>query len=325
MTAIAPARDRPAGARRGPVPWRRMAWVTWRLHRLPLLAALGVAVAVAAAYAVSGIAVRHGMSQPQWDASPAAIDLESAGVLAGLALPLLAGLFPGAPLLAREAEHRTLALAWTQGAGRTRWLLGQVVPVGALLAGGAAAIGAETSWWLGTAGTYRPHWLNPAWFGLRPLPMAGWTLLALSLGTFLGGAIRRTVPAMAATLCCYGAVLSATALGWRPRYLPPLRRVLAVRFSPDGYSWSFSPSGMRSLGLSPDILGSRLIRPDGRPLSLDAGHPAAWYRLHHIKLLVTYQPASRYGLFQLIELGWLVAASAVLIAATAVLIRRHRA
>jgi hypothetical protein len=42
----------------------------------------------------------------------------------GLAvLPALAGLFVGAPLLARELEQGTHRFAWTQGVTRRRWLL----------------------------------------------------------------------------------------------------------------------------------------------------------------------------------------------------------
>jgi hypothetical protein len=66
--------------------------------------------------------------------------------------------------------------------------------------------------------------------------------------------------------------------------------------------------------------------PDGRLLGNAAyGQSGAWLNLHHIVLWVTYQPASRYHEFQFIELGWLIAASALLLAGTAVLIRRRPA
>jgi len=51
-------------------------------------------------------------------------------------------------------------------------------------------------------------------------------------------------------------------------------------------------------------------------------YSATWLTQHRIQLWVTYQPASRYGLFQAIEFGWLIALSAILIAATVALIRR---
>src|SRR5262245_62617250 len=38
-----------------------------------------------------------------------------------LILPMLAGMFWGAPLFAREIEHATHRLVWTQGVSRLRW------------------------------------------------------------------------------------------------------------------------------------------------------------------------------------------------------------
>jgi ABC-type transport system involved in multi-copper enzyme maturation permease subunit len=50
-------------------------------------------------------------------------------------LPLFAGLFWGAPLVAREVEHGTHRLVWTQGVSRARWALVKfglagLVPIG---------------------------------------------------------------------------------------------------------------------------------------------------------------------------------------------------
>jgi hypothetical protein len=69
--------------------------------------------------------------------------------------------------------------------------------------------------------------------------------------------------------------------------------------------------------------------PDGHPLSnaeqTGLLRPAAWMRLHHIVMWITYQPASRYHTFQAIELGWLLAVSALLVAAAILVIRRRPA
>ncbi|HUB42769.1 MAG TPA: hypothetical protein VMA72_28280 [Streptosporangiaceae bacterium] len=48
-------------------------------------------------------------------------------------------------------------------------------------------------------------------------------------------------------------------------------------------------------------------------------------RLHHIVMWITYQPASRYHIFQAIELGWLLAAAALLVAAAIFVIGRRPA
>jgi hypothetical protein len=73
-------------------------------------------------------------------------------------------------------------------------------------------------------------------------------------------------------------------------------------------------------------MSEALGRPDGRLLSYSEQlRPAAWLRSHHIVMWITYQPASRYHTFQLIELGWLLAASALLVAAAIFLTRRRPA
>ncbi len=141
---------------------------------------------------------------------------------------------------------------------------------------------------------------------------------------FLGAAIRRTVPAMAATLACYAAILWATSLWWRMHYLPPLHRPLPHVLVGSGGSYSFGFP--LTSGPGDYVLSAAPGWPDGRLLSTNQlGHPASWFRLHHIRLWVTYQPGSRYGLFQVIEFGWLIALAAILITATAVLIRRRAA
>jgi hypothetical protein len=132
-------------------------------------------------------------------------------------LPVLTALFLGVPVVAREAESGTLPLAWTQGTGRARWLLVQAVPLAVLPALAAAGLGAELSWWLGPAGWRARAW-DPSQLSLNPLPYAGWVVLAFSIGLVLGAAIRRTVPAIAATIACYGVVLLVVE-GWKSRLL----------------------------------------------------------------------------------------------------------
>jgi len=260
---------------------------------------------------------------------PSRVGLKTAVVLLLQLTPVLAGLFLGAPLIAREAEQGTLRLAWTQGADRTRWLLSRTVPVVVVLALAAAGLGLELRWWLSAEGwsvwSAADQWL-PQFFSLNPLPFAGWVTLSFSLGLLLGAAIRRTVPAMAATLGCYAALLTATSLWWRLAYLPPLRRALPHTPIESGGSFGYGVSFSRGSGPGPDILGTRLGWPDGRLLSgSQLNHPAAWFREHHIAVWMTYQPSSRYATFQFIEFGWLMVLSVILIAATVILIRRRAA
>jgi hypothetical protein len=325
-----------AGKQTAAVPLRQLVRVTVRQHRTTLLWTGIVAAVLAIVLATTGVplhilAARGG---PGWyGASRASVDY--GGVLEAFALmlqlaALLVGMFLGAPLLPREIQEGTAKLAWTQAASRTRWLLAQMLPLAGLLALAAVAIGAEFGWWLspfpqvaiGRIGPLSPWW--PLRFNLVPLLLAGWVTFAFTFGVFLGAAIRRTLPAMAATLACYGAVLFAVSASWRMHYLTPLHRAVAAQFQAAGvygYSVSWKP-GPRQ----PVIMSEGLGWPDGRLLTTgQQQQSAAWMRLHHILMWITYQPASRYHTFQAIELGWLLAASALLVAAAILVIRRRPA
>jgi hypothetical protein len=60
---------------------------------------------------------------------------------------LLAGLFWGAPLIAREVEHGTHRLVWTQGVSRLRWALVKFGLVGAGVVVAAACYALLVTWW----------------------------------------------------------------------------------------------------------------------------------------------------------------------------------
>jgi hypothetical protein len=329
MTAIAPAAGRhgPPGSASetsARIPWRRLAWVTWRQQRTALAGVLALPAVAAFAMAVI-TAPNYGSTYTE---DPVRVGLKIAVVLLLQLTPVLAGLFIGAPLIAREAEQGTLRLAWTQRADRTTWLLSRAVPVVVLLALAAAGLGLELRWWLGAGGRATwyaaDQWL-PQFFSLNPLPFAGWVMLAFSLGLLLGAAIHRTVPAMAATLGCYAALLTATSLSWRLAYLSPLRRTVPHTPIESGGGYGFGVSFGGGSGPGPYFIRAWLGWPDGRPLNASQfHHPAAWFREHHIAVWMTYQPGNRYSTFGFIEFGWLMVLSVILIAATAILIR-HRA
>jgi hypothetical protein len=339
MTAAAhPAsQNQQSDAQTAAVPMRRLVLATARQHRTALLWTGGVVAVLAIALAATGVSLHELAARggPNWyGASRASVDY--GGVLQGLELilqlaALLAGMFLGAPLLPREIEQGTAKLAWTQAASRSRWLLAQVLPLAGLLALAALAIGAEFGWWL-SAFAHFGIGLNPPWppwspwsplrFNLNPLLLAGWVMFAFTFGVFLGAVIRHTLPAMAATLVCYGAVLFEVSASWRMHYLAPLSRAVAVQFQSNGsYGSNFNWDSPQ-----PVIMSQGLGWPDGRLLSdAEQLRPAAWMRLHHIVMWFTYQPSSRYHIFQAIEIGWLLAASALLVAAAIFVIRQRPA
>ncbi len=328
MTAAAQPALQPADhARPARAGWRGLGWVTWRQHRAALAAFLLLAALLAAGMTATGL-VLHAAGprtlavgpNSQWHLFDRSYTVLTIVVFL---LPALAGMFIGAPLVAREIETGTTRFAWTQDAGRARQLIATVLPIAALLALIAIALGLEFRWWLFPGRAFAAAW-QPDVFGLMPLPLAGWLVFGFGLGVFLGVAIRRTLPAMAATFVCYAAVLYPVVLFWRPHYLPPLHQAGGDPTFSAGGGYGYSLGG--STGARPDVLSAALGWPDGRLLTTgELRHPAAWFRLHHIQIWVTYQPGTRLGLFHLIEFGWLIALSAVLIAATVLLIKRRPA
>jgi hypothetical protein len=355
MTALTvPARPDEDGARLRPVPWRRMAGVTWRQHRFALagVAALLGALAVWLwiigtplhhAYAVA--AACHPASSPACqklaDTFNGMDDLMAGATTPGgvflQLVPVLIGAFAGAPVLARELETGTFRYAWTQGFGRWRWALAKLVLLGALLAAATGTVGALVSWY------YQPYFapgnqalylneMSPfaTLFTLRGVAFPAWTLAAFTIGALAGMLIRRIVPAIIATLAIYAGLALATGLYLREHYLTPL---LTSNPNVPGTAWIISNWSARHgkfayAGNPPDILLNRFCS------SLPAGpgkagiSPQAFAQClarHGYTQWTSYQPASRFWPFQGIEGGWLLALSALLIAATVWLVHRRAA
>ncbi|MER5418823.1 ABC transporter permease [Streptosporangium roseum] len=218
-----------------------MLWLTWRQHRMQmlvttaLLAVLGVVLLVnglgAAGFAAQNppaagcpsdtpacAAYTNGMMEWMW----------SVGELIGW-LPLLApamiGAFWGAPLLAREFEHGTHRLAWTQSVSRRRWLVVKVGGLGAVVTLGGLALSGIVNAWLAVfdSPAYPVNFLgNANWFRLVGIVPAAWWLSAFMLGVATGALFRRTLPAMAVTLALCASVFFGL-LSARPFYAAPER------------------------------------------------------------------------------------------------------
>jgi hypothetical protein len=122
-------------------------------------------------------------------------------------VPALLGIFWGAPLLARELETGTHRLAWNQSVTRTRWLTAKLAIVG----GAAAATAGLLSWavtsWAHHIDQATGDRITPGLFAARGIVPIGYAAFAFTLGVTLGMLIRRTVPAMAATLAIYSAAV----------------------------------------------------------------------------------------------------------------------
>jgi hypothetical protein len=353
MTApTVPARPEQDDAGLRPVPWRRMAGVTWRQHRIALAGAAVLLGALAVwlwtigtslhnAYAAAVACHPAGSAACQDLVVTFNVSAENhfmgskgpGGVLLQL-VPALIGAFAGAPVLARELETGTFRFAWTQGFGRWRWALAKLVGLAVVLAAATAAFGALVSWY------YQPEFATGSQvpglyqdsplvtlFSLREVTFPAWTLAAFAIGALAGLLIRRVVPAIVATLAVYAGLAFATAGLLREHYLTPL--VTSNNFLPGASTawiisqWSTKDGRFAFTGNPPGSLVNQFcssVPPDKiGPLGF-----APCLAQHGYTQWTSYQPATRFWPFQLIEGGWLLALSALLIAATVWLVQ-HRA
>ena len=324
-----------------PVPWRLMIWVTWRQHRAMLISVLAVLGAIAVFLWIAGLDIHHNyavMTACHPAGSSACQTLSSnftntdwtmantLDILLQLA-PVLIGAFAGAPLLARELEAGTYRYSWTQGFGRARWAIAKLVLVAVTVTVAAWAFSEVFTWF------FKPFLaqeslteLSATAFANRGIAFAAWTLVAFSIGAFLGMLFRRTIPAMAVTLGVYLGLALGT---W---WLRPHYPVALVTSNPSIGGGAFSPS-------SPTILSVWYTGAGGKPANpalvnkilaqFKNGHAPPRHPLTFAQYGITqwtkYLPVSRFWPMQFIEAGWLLVLSALLIAGTVWLVRRRAA
>ena len=330
-----------------PVPWRRMAWVTWRQHR-SLLAGAAITLGVVAIYlTVVGFQIHIAYTAVEACrpvASSACRQVlgnffaayqPSVGITEGVLqlLPALIGAFAGAPILAREFETGTFRFAWTQGIGRTRWVTAKLVPLAILLTGVAVLVGFLFSWYyqpLIEAGDNNGQ-LFPTVFDLSGVALAGWTLIAFALGVFAGAIIRKVVPAMFVTLAAWAGLAALTGTFLRAHYIAPLVSKSLTEPHP---AWILSQNWIiNGQPATLDEINSTLAAIDARadsfqifspgpstPANVD---PFKYLTQHGYTLLTTYQPDDRFWVFQWMEAGWLLALSLLMLALAVRLVRRR--
>jgi hypothetical protein len=357
MTAIAkPARpDNEDDARLRPVPWRRMAGVTWRQHRIALI---GVAVllgalaawlwsigtslhnayaAAVACHPASSAVCQNLVNNFNVSATNHTMGSKGAGGILLQVLPVLIGAFAGAPVLARELETGTFRYAWTQGFGRWRWALAKLLLLAVVLAAATAAFGALVSWY------YQPEFATSGLglfensplvtlFSLREVTFPAWTLAAFTIGALAGMLIRRILPAIVATLAVYAGLAFAAGSFLREHYLAPLATTsINVNLPGAGTAWTISQWSTKDgklafAGGNPPLNLVNQFCSSLSPGKQGPGNPFAQCLAQHGYLQWTsYQPATRFWPFQWIEGGWLLALSVLLIAATIWLVQRRAA
>ena len=326
-----------------------MTWVTWRQYRYQgalaaaLLAALAVVLLITglhAAFVWHSTLARCAKDSSCGSLGGSNLSLSSPIVatliVATSVVPLLPGLFWGAPMVASELETGTHQFAWTQSITRRRWL---AVRAAWLLLGAAVLAGAVSAlitWWSGPSNALTADAFEANRFDVTDIVPVGYAIFAMALGICAGMLLRRTVPALAVTLAGFVALRMATSQWLRLHYMTPVTVYYKL-------TAPFTPAGSY-LGVSQGIVGPGGKLPSASPSSLyfngvpvpavcqhymtNNPNPQAvlpCLAAHGYQGFVTYQPASRFWAFQGIETGIFVVLAAVLVGITFWVLKRRDA
>ena len=319
-----------------------MTWLTWRQSRAQTIAAAatlaGLAIVLgvtgpnlAHLYHTSGIAGCHPSVncrtlvddfQNKLAGTDAVLEIIGIGIL--LLAPGLIGVFWGAPLVTREIEARTFPLAWNQSVTRARWMAVKLGLVGLLAMATAGLFSLMVTWWsspidtsLSLSGSSRINLtrLGPTLFDTRDLTPVGYAAFAFALGVTAGVLIRRTVPAMAATLAGFAAVQISWPVWIRQHLIAPVHT--AVALDPANVFQVKSVNNNMIISAMPTftqqgawVLSSQVVDESGHaahittnPVCFGGNFAAcqAWIGRLHLRQVITYEPASRFWDFQWAE------------------------
>ena len=327
-----------------------MTWVIWRQYRVSAAIAGAILAAFAALFLITGL-----RDAARWHAALASCakggscgGLAQTVSLAGgpvytltiltLAVPVLFGMFWGAPAVARERETGTVQFAWTQAVTRRRWLsvkTGWLLLAGAVFGGAVAGI---VTWWYAPVNALNQNQFTQGMFDIQGIVPIGYAVFAVALGIAAGTLIGRSLPALAVTGGVFLAVRLAVTYWVRVHYMPAVTTIYSVtqNFTPKGAYWPLAqgvvlPGGQLSTTLN--VGPGHIMSNPGAPaipascqqvesqISATLGCMA---RLGYHSF-ATYQPGYRFWPFQFIETGIFVALAAALIAVTFLAVRRRDA
>jgi hypothetical protein len=251
-----------------------------------------------------------------------------------LAVPVLLGLFWGAPLIAKEYAEGSNKLIWMQGMSRRKWLTVKLLWVIGAAVVCAGAFAALATWWSRTGNALYLDRFDTLNFSAQGIVPVAYAVFAVALGVALGAWFRRTMVALGVTLAfSIAIVLVAIPNFARPHYMTPVTVTASMT---RGELESKLPSGAW-------VVSKDFVDPHGRvssspfnnwppqcqalvqtqqtqvagykqpasPVAISNCLTSAGYRQ-----IAKYQPSYRYWDFQRIEAGLYLALSILPIGAT---------
>jgi hypothetical protein len=334
---------------------------------LALLIALGVVLLVTGIHVVNvndafQIACRKAHSCSSTPNPVLTVDnpLQHALPLVAMVAPALIGIFFGAPLIAREVETGIFRLSWTQSVTLRRWLavkLG-IVGLASMVIGGLVTW--MVDWWMSPIDAVNMNRFGLSSFGYHGVAPIGYAAFAFALGATAGALLRRTVPAMGATLAGFVGARLAVIYWIRPNFASPVYESVPLPINEGGVSfspvataavnppsitvpngWVYSTEAVNKAGHVPTahyLLNACPAffnqAPQPPPTGGKKTAPASGVALFNncvdklsktIHTLVAYQPGSRFWPFQWAEMGVFLAAALALCGLTYWWLRRQYA
>lgn len=306
-----------------------MIWLTWRQHRGQIVTiAIGLLVLGALLF-VTGRQMRSDFVDSGLDAclerlgsaelvpidgdancvelgeafAARSFNLRLLALVGLLVLPVIAGSFLGAPVVARELEQGTHQLVWTQGVSRRRWSVVKFAALGLVIIGAGAALSVAVDVWfepLDRATGERFTWLI---FDQHGPVLGAYALFAFATAVLLGAMSRRTLRAISLTFLLFVIVRFGVAVYVRPSIEPLAERTYPVVAesmpNPLAGDWIVGGGGPGVGGIY-DANGEKVqggqsfCTPDDAE-RCDAEYGEGAYNYE------TYHPASRFWRFQWIE------------------------
>ncbi|MEV8099320.1 transporter [Kitasatospora sp. NPDC085879] len=312
-------------------------WLAWRQQRVSAgigATALLVAAAIAVYYrsgmldALHSGLFDHCATGPLYctrsdTGLPLLLDVEPLKYLGALniALPVIIGVFWGAPLLGRDRELGTHRMILAQDVRRGQWFASRFALAAATTIALSGLLAGVFAWWWRPAAdrSYGLFWYeNTALSGSGPRVVAA-ALFGLAAGTLLGLLARRVLAAMGLTLLVTGVMTLLLEWTHRARLLVSPRTYVSagsIPKPPMAEKWSTGDYGLiTATGRHDDALNCPF--PSGAQLKecmAAHGYVARYYRAN---------PAGDYWIFQWTDTAVLGGLAAVLTIATVLLLRRR--
>jgi ABC-2 family transporter protein len=294
-----------------------MTWLAWRQFRANAALAAVATVAVTVVLVLTRDHVA-GVADPE-ELSTGYKSLRLLGTVL-IGVPAFIGAFWGAPLLAQELEAGTHRLAWTQSVTRRRWLATKlgVTALAAVIVTGVFSL--AFTWWSLPFDRFGNR-IGTANFGQRGIAPIAYAVFALSLGTLAGAVLRRTLPAMAATLVGFFVARYTFQLVARRHILDPITISLPTNLFGQREGLSASNGGWILSTRAVDAAGHTLpndrvndILADRCGLTRDSTQ-VEWMRCANrlgIHDLVTLHPANQFWPLQVWEAASFLTLAAIL-------------